>query len=394
MSTTLITHSDDLRRLRNEGYEVGIQANFLVLRNIPYVAEGGGIEWGTLVSQLAVSGDITTKPDNHVVYFDGDLPHDVAGNPVWKEGYAQDLRDFGDGLAVKWMFSRKPPDGYVDYYDKMTRYVRAISEPAMRIDPSVTPKTFAVIEAESADSPFKYLDTASSRAEIGIATEKLKIGPVAIVGLGGTGSYILDMVAKTPVREIHLFDDDKFLQHNAFRAPGAPSVEALRNARFKSKAEYFRDLYSPMRNHIHAHGAIDDSTVDTLKDMDFVFIAANASARRLIAEKLDEFGVPFIDVGMGLDQVESSINGLLRTTTSTASSRDLARQRLPAFTPKADDIYATNIQVADLNALNASLAVIKWKKLCGFYSDFQREYSSVYQVNGNVLTNRTICDSE
>ena len=115
----------------------------------------------------------------------------------------------------------------------MTRYVRAISEPAVILDPSATPKTFAVIEAESADSPFKYLDTASSRAEIGVANEKLKIGPVAIVGLGGTGSYILDLVAKTPVQAIHLFDDDKFLQHNAFRAPGATSYSNIEESVFQ-----------------------------------------------------------------------------------------------------------------------------------------------------------------
>ena len=197
----------------------------------------------------------------------------------------------------------------------------------------------------------------------------------------------MDLVAKTPVREIHLFDGDTFLQHNAFRAPGAPSVELLRSV--PSKAEYFRDLYSPMRNHIHAHGAIDESTVGSLRDMDFVFIAANAAARRLIAEKLEEFDVPFIDVGMGLEQVEGSVLGMLRVTTSTSTTRVLALQRLPAITPEADGIYTTNIQVADLNALNASLAVIKWKKICGFYSDHQMEYSSAYQVNGNVLTNRT-----
>ena len=63
MSTTLISHSDDLRRLRNEGYEVNVQANVLVLRNIPYVTQEREVERGTLVSQLAVSGDITTKPD-------------------------------------------------------------------------------------------------------------------------------------------------------------------------------------------------------------------------------------------------------------------------------------------------------------------------------------------
>jgi hypothetical protein len=35
----------------------------------------------------------------------------------------------------------------------------------------------------------------------------------------------LDFVAKTPVEEIHLFDSDVFLQHNAFRAPGAINKE-------------------------------------------------------------------------------------------------------------------------------------------------------------------------
>jgi tRNA A37 threonylcarbamoyladenosine dehydratase len=45
--------------------------------------------------------------------------------------------------------------------------------------------------------------------------------------MGGTGSYILDLVAKTAVMEIHLFDGDDFNQHNAFRAPGAASLEDL-----------------------------------------------------------------------------------------------------------------------------------------------------------------------
>ena len=37
-----------------------------------------------------------------------------------------------------------------------------------------------------------------------------------------------------------------------------------------------------------------------------------------------------------------------------------------------DDEYATNIQIADLNALNALMAVIKWKKLSGFYQDLKK----------------------
>ena len=81
--------------------------------------------------------------------------------------------------------------------------------------------TFAPAEADRGGAVFHYLDTASSRAEIRVASAKLAIERLAIVGIGGTGSYVLDLIAKTPVREIHLYDGDVFLNHNGFRAPGA-----------------------------------------------------------------------------------------------------------------------------------------------------------------------------
>jgi hypothetical protein len=31
------------------------------------------------------------------------------------------------------------------------------------------------------------------------------------------------------------------------------------------------------------------------------------------------------------------------------------------------------------------MAVIKWKKLCGFYRDLQREYHSTYSLDVNML---------
>ena len=48
--------------------------------------------------------------------------------------------------------------------------------------------------------------------------------------------------------------------------------------------------------------------------------------------------------------------------------------------------YDKNIQIADLNALNAALAVIKWKKLLGFYIDQEHELYSTYTItNGSSL---------
>src|SRR5207249_3134130 len=111
--------------------------------------------------------------------------------------------------------------------------------------------------------------------------EKLKKDRIAIVGLGGTGAYILDLIAKTPVREIHLFDGDFFLQHNAFRAPGAPSPDDLDKR--PTKVAWFAQSYSRMRRNIFPHPEyINETNVAELKSMDFVFLCIEGKHKRMI----------------------------------------------------------------------------------------------------------------
>ena len=62
--------------------------------------------------------------------------------------------------------------------------------------------------------------------------------------------------------------------------------------------------------------------------------------------------------------------------------------------PDVGNEYSWNIQVSDLNALNAALAVIKWKKWAGFYVDLEREMHSVYPIDGNILINGYQADEE
>lgn len=208
------------------------------------------------------------------------------------------------------------------------------------------------------------------------------------IGTGGTGGYIVDLVAKTPVREIRLFDADEFLQHNAFRAPGAPSLEELRDA--QKKVDYFKDIYANMHRGIVAHPVkLDHTNVDLLDGTTFAFICMDAGEdKRIIVQKLEALCVSFIDVGMGLELVDGSLGGILRLTTSTAEKREHVYAGRISFSRGGErDIYASNIQVADLNALNAVLAVIKWKKLRGFYRDLEREHHCTYTTDGNLLLN-------
>ena len=235
---------------------------------------------------------------------------------------------------------------------------------------------------------FLYPDTASSRAGITNIARKLELRRIVIAGLGGTGSYVLDLVAKTPVQEIHLYDGDRFGQHNAFRAPGAAAIGDLKGRSFK--VDYFADIYARMRRGVIPHRYhLTADTVAELDGADFVFICMDAgSAKQALIARLEQGGVPFIDVGMGLEITDDDLLvGLVRTTTSTAEKRDHVRNNHRiSFEGDGNDVY-NNIQVADLNALNAALAVIKWKKLFGFYADHAREHFSVFAINCNSLIN-------
>lgn len=394
MSQKPISRSADLTRLRNEGYDLQIRSGHLVVKGVPYVAAGRIVKRGILVMPLKLAGDVTVKPENHVAHFIGEFPCRADGTPITTIGEKGNGRTkLGEGVEIDHTFSAKPmPSGsYENYYDKVTQYVTLLSGYAQKIEQGATAKAFRPVAAGAEEETvFKYIDTASTRAEIGAVTAKLvTVKKVAIVGVGGTGSYVLDLVAKTPVREIHLFDGDDFLQHNAFRSPGAPSLEEL--VAKPKKAAYLKGIYDKMRNGIFVHDSyIGPESAEDLRDMSFVFMCLEGPAKKLIVEKLEEFGLPFIDVGMGVYLSEGLLGGILRVTTSTPAQRDHVRKRV-SFAYDADrNEYATNIQIAELNALNAALAVIKWKKLAGFYQDLDFEHHCTYTIGGNMLRNEDV----
>ncbi len=388
MPHPLIDLNPDLKKLWDEGLEIEIKGGYLLVHSVPYVNQNKTINYGTLVTALNMAGDKTVKPQTHVIEFQGEHPCNKDGSIITQIQHTSVTTDFGNGIIINHSFSNKPIGGYLDYYEKITRYIEIISAPAKSLDNTVTEKTFNVIDTEESISVFKYIDTNSSRAEINSITLKLQKQKIAIIGLGGTGSYILDLIAKTPVSEIHMYDGDYFLQHNAFRSPGAPSIERLKERLFKT--DYFANIYSNMHRVITPHSYnINASNVKELADMDFVFISIDkGEPKRQLIAFLETNGISFIDVGMGIQLVDGKLIGILRTTLSTNDKRDhiLGKNRI-SFSDGVDDEYSTNIQIADLNALNACLAVIKWKKLYGFYQDLENEYFTTYTINTAHLNN-------
>ena len=88
---------------------------------------------------------------------------------------------------------------------------------------------------------------------------------------------------------------------------------------------------------------------------------------------------------MGIQLVDDSLIGIISVTTSVDGKREHANNGRINFLDLGDNEYSQNIQIADLNCLNASLAVQKWLKLVGFYQDLEKEYHSTYTINVNQL---------
>lgn len=389
MSQQLINLSPDLLRLRNENYDIEVRSGHLLLKGVPYVDAGRAVRSGTLVTVLQVNGGRTGPPKDHTLYFIGDHPCNADGSIIKGIQNATKKMELAPGLVVDHRFSAKPKPNnkYRDFHHQLTTYVAHISGPARQIDSEVSAQATSVGIQRDEESPFHYLDTSSTRSGIGAITAKFAGQTIAIAGCGGTGAYVLDLVAKTPVAAIHLYDGDTFANHNAFRSPGAASLDDL-NAH-PAKAEYLKGVYSRMHRAVQAHcDYLTEGNVNELKDVDFVFICLDRGRdKRMLIDKLVAWGKPFVDVGVGVEVSGDSLRGQVRVTTATAGKTDHLGDRISFSGGLGEDDYSSNIQIADLNALNAALAVIKWKKLLGFYQDLDQEHHCLYTINGNALCN-------
>lgn len=389
MSHRLISLNPDLARLRNEGYAIEIRAAHLLVHDVPYLDHAGKVHRGTLASTLdLVGGDRTARPSTHVAHFIGGFPHRHAGGEI--PGMKLESRQvaLAEGLTVDHSFSNKPASGYPDYYEKMTRYIKIIGAEARAADSSADARTGRLIEETDASSVFLYMDTASSRAGILALVQRFQGKRIAIVGLGGTGSYVLDFVAKTPVAEIHLFDADEYWQHNAFRSPGATPGSVWSDGA-PLKAAFYATQYAVLRRGIVAHEyRIHEGNVHELNEFDFVFICVDrGSSRRVIIDALRSASRSFVDCGVGVifNEDRTALIASCRVTAGIPGRYNHIDRRVPMHDVDDENLYAANIQLTELNSACAAAAVLLWKKISGFYLSERDELHSQWSISLNSL---------
>jgi len=363
----LVSHNEDLKRLREKGYAIALDSNHLVIRDIPYLNQKGELQYGAIVSKLDIKDEDYAGQVDHQIFFCGSHPYELNGQKIANLGGGEmTIKLLSPDLTVERSFSNKPINtgAYADHFEKIENYVALISGPAMEKYPEAKVYTFNEYDSVN-DTVFKFSDTLTSRAEIGDLSAMLNNDVIGIIGLGGTGSYILDFLVKTPVKEIRGFDYDNFHVHNAFRSPGKLDEEELG----KNKAEVYRNRYEGFRHGLKLEPKyILADAEDDLVGVTFAFVCVDkGSSRAAIMELLIKMGIPFIDVGMGLNRNKGTIGGMLRTTYyPVIEAQKIADKKLAPMADYPDDVYQNNIQISELNALNASMAVLKYKQIRGF----------------------------
>lgn len=375
-----------MARLIAEGYEAKMVGDYLVIFNVPYVNCSVEVRHGILASQLKYPGTADLTARDHTAYWIGEYPCDREGNRLERMVNQSGITHaIADGMVASIRFSQKPKGGYANHYEKITTYVGLLAGEARVLDPAGASAAPAAGSESARDHLFIYHNTSLSRYGIDDVDMGLRDERVAIVGLGGTGSYVLDLVAKTRAREMHLFDGDRMLCHNSYRTPGAFPAEALQECPYKVDA--LAGVYSRMRRGIVPHREyIAESNVEQLGPMTFVFLCVdNGKARNMIVDYLVRSGIPFVSSGIGMLRGDGALLGVAGVTACVPPSADHVPKHVTMGDPSDDDPYSTNIQIAEINALSAALAVIKWKKIRGFYRDTRRELSASYMLERNAL---------
>ncbi|WP_321795310.1 ThiF family adenylyltransferase [Caballeronia sp. J97] len=380
----LANHNAFIRDLEETGYLIDFVGTYLVFYGLPYLDKDGALQHGDWVSPLDLNGAVISPPSNHQAWWRGTRPCDQQGRELRLGGGADRITVTPD-LVSDCSFSYKLLDEngvarvYQSFEEKVRTYLDTITAPALNAYPGASPFRGIEVGAAAQDSPLRYPDTMSSRYHINDLSSLLRGKKVAIIGLGGTGSYILDFIARTHLQQIALFDDDKVHVHTIFRLPGF-----IPNAIGKLKVEALAQQYGQWRSGIEpVVERITVENVERLKVFDFVFVSVDdGPSRLLIVDWLSSNGVPFVDCGMGLTRSTVGLSGFVRITGVDRKAFDdnAGTVRLPTENAK-DDEYSKRAQITELNALNATMAVIRFKQHFGL---FDRESAATADIFDSV----------
>ena len=246
--------------------------------------------------------------------------------------------------------------------------------------------------------PSHISNTFEARAAIAPVQDRIRGQRIAIIGLGGTGAYLLDLISKTPVSEIHLLDSDRVDWHTLSRAPGAPTAEEIELIRAGSllKFDYYHSKYAAFPPCIHPHPFQVDGPstfaaflADHPIDYAFVcidqFTEGDSARQDAVYCAVMEAGIPFIDSSVSIMLEDCAVRGAVTTSAYDAGS-DAWKNAIPNARLEGAAPGYRNVQLPEVNAAAATFAVMEWRRRTGqyvsetpsFYQKFRLEKGHTY----------------
>ena len=373
-----MSHKDRLSAFGEQaGFAVRVESDVVRAIQVPCLLARGVV--GTCTIEKSCD-PASGKPNDrigdavHAVRITADGEHDgrvyhADGNPI--ESYIS-----GDGKTWSNISIRKGGQGSPEDDESASDLIHRY---AKQIVGAVSAAGYYETASLAKRGPFKIPNTFEARAAVGPVQDRIRDQRIAIIGLGGTGAYVLDLLAKTPVMEIHLLDSDDVNWHNFMRAPGAPTAEEI-ESRHKGrlrKVDYYHSKYASLREGIHAHAVRVDSPSMfaeflSAHPIDYAFVCidqrkdCDSPRQDVVYAALSEVGVPFIDSGVSITLENDSVSGSV-TTSAYAAGSLVWKDAIPNARVEGNAPGYRNVQLPEVNALAASLAVMEWRRRTGQY---------------------------
>jgi molybdopterin-synthase adenylyltransferase len=130
---------------------------------------------------------------------------------------------------------------------------------------------------------------------------------VGVVGLGGTGSQVVQQLAHLGVRDVVLVEDDRVEKSNLPRLAGATSLDALLRRRKTAVAKRaIRRL--TRRARVVTTGTLRSArSLRQLQRVDLIIgCVDNDGARLILAELAAAHLIPYLDIGVGIEREEDA----------------------------------------------------------------------------------------
>ena len=366
-----------------EGFTIREDSDVVIAEGVPCLVADGTVSACTIKKSFNPETGTPTSCIGDAVHVVRIIPDDKLDGCVYNSDRSKIGRYIdGDGKSWSNISIRKGtpnrPEADRSAKDLIHRYVKQIVGAVYAADHK-EPNSLAI------QHPFNFPNTYEGRSGVAPIQDRIRDQSIAIIGLGGTGAYVLDMIAKTPVGVIHIVDDDCVDWHNLMRAPGAPTGEEINSlTEIKrlgtdcfSKVNYYYSKYASFREGIHAHTLRLDGSPKCNEffrehHIDYAFVCidqdGNSESPRqdVVYSALSREEIPFVDSGISISLDNNAVGGAVTTSAYCAGSLEW-RIGVPNASLNNKGLGYRNVQLPEVNALAASLAVMEWRRQTGQY---------------------------